>query len=459
MKRFSIVARVGSTDTSEIELLDKSSKMVELSFIRNSTQWKYGLNEAFHSLSKIGLIPHTDAVDLLVLASIVYAVDTKIERITHSQDGWSREIDLYLPVGNPDLWDKARDNILEPMLRFLTGDIWRIRFRRHIEDILKFIPCNQEKTLNKIDAVCLFSGGLDSFIGALDLFQNGTKPLLISHYSNYIDSKIQKACFDILRNEYNNDTDIHIKSKIGFKKNTITEGEKEDSLRSRSMLFISLGVLAASTVSDKMTLFIPENGLISLNVPIDPLRIGANSTRTTHPFFIDKFQKLLDHLGLEVKLENRYRFKTKGEMLQGCMNQEIVKKHASITMSCAHPSNSRYSPNQSPYQHCGRCFPCIIRRAAFKHAEIEDLTNYVLEDLWSRILDSKKAEGKDIHSLKRHIEEIEGNPNLAKYNVYRSGPLFEIEDDIIEYIDIYRRGIIELSDFVEGIETKSSELK
>jgi hypothetical protein len=31
-------------------------------------------------------------------------------------------------------------------------------------------------------------------------------------------------------------------------------------------------------------LHVPENGLIVINVPLDPLRLGAFSTRTTHPF-------------------------------------------------------------------------------------------------------------------------------------------------------------------------------
>lgn len=54
------------------------------------------------------------------------------------------------------------------------------------------------------------------------------------------------------------------------------------------------------------TLRVPENGLIALNVPLDPLRLGALSTRTTHPFYMARWNDLLSALGIPGRLENPY---------------------------------------------------------------------------------------------------------------------------------------------------------
>ena len=61
---------------------------------------------------------------------------------------------------------------------------------------------------------------------------------------------------------------------------------------------------------------VPENGLIAVNVPLDPLRLGALSTRTTHPFYIARWNDALDALGITGRIENPYWDRTKGEMAE-----------------------------------------------------------------------------------------------------------------------------------------------
>ena len=70
------------------------------------------------------------------------------------------------------------------------------------------------------------------------------------------------------------------------------------------------------------------------------------------------FQELLDAAALKVTVKNPYQFKTKGEMLRDCRDQAFLSKHAADTTSCG-----RYARNG--WKHCGRCLPCLIRRAAF----------------------------------------------------------------------------------------------
>ena len=48
---------------------------------------------------------------------------------------------------------------------------------------------------------------------------------------------------------------------------------KESTTRGRSFLFFALAALAASGLGGQPVIYVPENGLISLNVPLDPLRV------------------------------------------------------------------------------------------------------------------------------------------------------------------------------------------
>jgi hypothetical protein len=83
---------------------------------------------------------------------------------------------------------------------------------------------------------------------------------------------------------------------------------------------------------------------------------------------------LIDAAGLRVRVENPYQLKTKGEMLRECSNKVLLRTHASATTSCG-----RFK--QFGYTHCGRCVPCLVRRAAFRASGMTDKTKYVYVDL------------------------------------------------------------------------------
>jgi hypothetical protein len=128
------------------------------------------------------------------------------------------------------------------------------------------------------------------------------------------------------------------------------------------LAFIAFGVLGATALDihqngDQVDLHVPENGFIGLNVPLTPLRSGSLSTRTTHPIFMAFMQNLIDNLGLRIRLVNPYRLKTKGEMMTECADQALLLKLAPMSMSCGKPGRTGC--------HCGRCLPCLVRRAAF----------------------------------------------------------------------------------------------
>ncbi|MDH4378398.1 MAG: hypothetical protein QE263_00620 [Vampirovibrionales bacterium] len=448
----SLVALYGPRDPGPEVILAPDSQRTDISFIEGEHRLSYGLGKAISTLRGWGISPTPAALDLSILAGLVTAADTRISRKTESQDSWTREIDLYVPVHNIDIWNSSKE-LIEKLLKFLSGDIWRLYFRLvpfthpSLEDIQIGLDINQ------YDSVSLFSGGLDSFVGALDILSEGKKSIFVSHYADQSTSK-QGQCFDIISENFQLSENSHLRVHLSFDKNDVPGLSSENTLRARSFLFFSLAVVVASGLPNCQKIYVPENGLISLNVPLDPLRVGAWSTRTTHPFYMALWDSLLQKLEINIRLENPYRFKTKGEMLLECKAPQVLRSHVNKTISCSSVSKARFH-GLTPGQ-CGYCVPCIIRRASIKKALGGDSTTYVmLPDLRSHTLNSNKAEGENIRSFQIMIDRLTTNRELAKILVYKTGPLnLYSEEDITSYAEVFAKGIEEVSEFLEGVEVK-----
>ncbi|HBG62165.1 MAG: hypothetical protein A2Y03_00565 [Omnitrophica WOR_2 bacterium GWF2_38_59] len=438
--RYSIVIRIGSGDNKKVRLLDTKSKVVDVPFLNNilSADKRVKHEYVFDGLNRLGLKPSHIAIDLLNVAVGVLSSDTRINREKESDDSWVREIDLYIPVSDPKIWNMQKDRIAV-ILRFLTGDRWTISFRGTAFNYNELFKNKKKKEIAGNydgEVVSLFSGGMDSFIGAIDLIEGKDKPLLVGHRKSVDVGGPQRKAYEYLKQQYNNAVEYFPIRLSAPKK--IFAGDEEKTERGRSFVFLALGILAASSLKGNRRLIIPENGLISLNVPLSPLRLGALSTRTTHPYYILRFQQLIDALKLNISLENPYRFLTKGEMLASCTNQNNLKTFISETMSCAHPAAGRFR-KEIGVGHCGLCVPCVIRRAAFHKAQhlINDLTDY------KRNISS--IENKEyIYPFLRSIKRLKDKPGIEKLLIFKAGPLFDYSSELNNYSDVYRRGMEEI---------------
>lgn len=296
----------------------------------------------------LGLQPAARAWDFLSFALAVVAADEGVLR-SGSADGWTREIDLTVSVVDAKFWT-TQAALLETILRFVTGDIWTLSF---IDS--GFLPAPPKKVRQRPeDVVCLLSGGMDSMVGAIDLVAGQKKrPLLVSQVAKGDKKDQQRFAQAISPNSWH----------LQLNHNARPPGSSERSQRGRSLAFFGLGVLAGTCTTTyasggTIELVIPENGFISLNVPLTPLRIGSLSTRTTHPYYLAQLQKVLDAAGLRIRLTNPYQAMTKGEMLASCQDQKLLKTLIGQTTSCG-----RYA--RTGFTQCGRCVPCLVRRASF----------------------------------------------------------------------------------------------
>jgi hypothetical protein len=451
MRHHNIIVRLGPNDTEAIEQATTNSLTTEIQFI-NDSGLRFGLGQVLSQLREIGLRPSETSVDLALLAAAITVADTRISRAADAQDAWTRKIDLHVPVHAPERWSETV-SLITNMLKFLTGDQWGVHFRPRPAGIGTLAAAPSVLPLASPTSVCLFSGGLDSFIGAIDLLAAGQTPILVSHYGDNLTPGYQDHCARVLKGHYPSQTIHHIRAGVRFPADTVEVGAVENTLRGRSFLFFALASLTADAIGGDMTVYVPENGLISLNVPLDPLRLGALSTRTTHPYYMARFGELLNGLGLQVRLKNPYAFHTKGQMAVACADLPFLRREARHTMSCSSPGSRRYDPDpeQRTPKHCGRCVPCLIRRAAILEAWGIDDTPYRIPDLRRQALDSTKAEGEHVRSFQLALSRLTRKPGLARLDIHRPGPLTDHPDRLDAYEAVYVAGMQEVGRLLEGV--------
>ena len=140
-------------------------------------------------------------------------------------------------------------------------------------------------------------------------------------------------------------------------------------------------------------------------------------------------------MSVKVKLKNEYQLLTKGEMFVRCKRQKELQSLLRQSMSCG--KSARIN------MHCGRCVPCIIRRAAFHHSKINDLTPYMFgpgSDMDGfRSSDDVRCAylGSANHSDRRWIERAV-LPSLFECHV----------DDRKSLVDVAERGLVEVHSYL-----------
>jgi len=353
------------------------------------------------------------AFDFFTIAIMVYGIDNLLQRYTYSIDGWTREIDFTFPVSNKEQWDQVKEEF-EKVLCFLTGDEWKIDFEQNTYDGEYYWDNDKRRKRpsfsqnnTTFDAVSLFSGGLDSLIGIVDYFEEhpDRKLLLVSHYDSNSGgpNADQQRVTKKLDLQYSNNYEW-IQTGISLHLNGI---KREPSYRSRSLMFVALGVYFASLYPEGITLRIPENGSISLNYPLTPSRRSSLSTRTTHPYLINSLQKILHAIGVQVILTNPYDEHTKGQMLVNSKNLAFINNAFRDAVSCGKRGRkAHWDPPTEGVYHCGTCMPCIYRRAALNAVGL-DIERY----------------GIDLFQPGKGIEYIQNLPDIAALIDYMRTPL------------------------------------
>jgi len=385
-----------------------------------------------YHIAKKKLVPTPRAWDFLSIALAVISADSAGSRKT-SPDGWTRSFDLTVSVEDAKFWNKEKEK-LEELLEFLTTDQWNLKFvgGGKVDVPIKKPAYPQE------DCVCLLSGGLDSLIGAIDLAHEGKRPYAVSQIVT-ADTDTQTD-FASTINDGLSLFQVNHNVRVPLK-------ERPQTQRARSIIFMAYGVLVASCLAmykagNTITLYVCENGFISINPPLTSNRVGSLTTRTTHPVVIKILQTILSDAELNVTVFNPYQLKTKGEMLKECKDQALLKKLVYKSTSCG-----RHLVNKidGEYVHCGRCVPCIVRRSALRHwTKSPDKTIYFYDDLSKQ--DKDHAHFDDVRAALMAIAESKDIGIKKWLGASLSSSLIDNKDDIENMIG---RSLVEIKKFLK----------
>lgn len=347
--------------------------------------------------------------DLFIITLSIFAVDKRVSR-WRTFDKWTRNIKISIPVLNFEKWKEVKP-LWNSTLSFLTGDIWDVNFRTtnaRYGDSSK--PSKYPIDISKSTAVCLFSGGLDSFCGAIELLNRGESICLLGHNEYPKLREKQEVLRDLLRSNYTKQfiefIDFTANSRAPFNSEGILLKGTENTCRGRSVLFLGAAISIAGALGRKIPVYIPENGFIGLNIPLTSSRKGTCSTRTTHPHFIRMFNRILQSVGIENIVENFFAYKTKRDVVNQVKDSQAFKDGAGKTISCSHPCLPRWKRNgdRTYPKNCGYCYPCLIRKSSLQCIPLnEDLYSYN-----SVSLDFLRnySEGRKINDLKAVINSV-----------------------------------------------------
>lgn len=362
MKRFDIIC--GSEPDRALS--------AEAEIVRLDVQGKSrNVNLRIEDLSRamVSNIPDV-LLDLIEVGAYVYCADQRLprgsDRLMDWGRDWRRELNFTIPVRCPELWESAavKDTLIET-LGFLSEDSYSFSFVKATKPLAQkelYFP-GLTDAIFAPDDVALFSGGVDSFAGAVDaILGDGKKLALVGHHSATKIFCVQKGLIDALRRDGRAHQIFYIPVNIT---NAGIEA-RDNSQRTRSFLFACLA-LAVARMFDRDRFVVYENGVVSINLPITRDVLGARATRTTHPRVLRGFETIFSTLvNKSIQIATPFQWLTKKEVVSKLREHGVAYLLAQ-TASCVHPRSWTVDK-----RHCGVCFQCIDRRFAALAAGLQD---------------------------------------------------------------------------------------
>jgi hypothetical protein len=121
-------------------------------------------------------------------------------------------------------------------------------------------------------------------------------------------------------------------------------------------------LLAAAGGSHQV--YLNENGIMALHLPLTAARTGSLSTHTASPPIVERMRLLASQvLGVELRVDNRLVAMTKPEVV----GRGVALGHGADmphTVSCWQIGRT--------HRHCGICTPCLLRRISCERHGVPD---------------------------------------------------------------------------------------
>lgn len=370
--------------------------------------------------------------DFLDLAACIFVGDELMSR-DGSPDHWTRQLSFLLPVRDVGSWEAIRSR-LESSLATISGDAFSFGFVPRSSIVASV---RHRKVLPRgFDAVCLFSGGIDSLLGANALLSEGRRVLLVGHQADGITASTQTRLAGALKRRFGKRVSFlqcRVAQSLSPNARFTLPAKAENSHRPRSFLFLALAVVVAS-IRNVTLVVIPENGLIGLNVPLQRSRFGTLSTRTAHPRFLLGFTETVRSLGLyDGALRNPFLAMSKTDLLTNL--DPVLRAEMRHTVSCAKTGRVRWSGKKGIH-HCGFCVPCVYRRVAMAAAGLDIRTDYE-DDVFRGLESLAPTRQADLRALvqfaKRVVSSTEAQRRLSvtSHGYFRPEELSQLGDGTV----------------------------
>jgi 7-cyano-7-deazaguanine synthase in queuosine biosynthesis len=342
-----------------------------------------------------------------------------------------RNLRITVHVEQPSTWTTTILESVADLLNWLTGDDWAVRCVQAAPTPVRAdaLPL----PIDGADDICLLSGGLDSYCGALIRHTQPGTPLFLGHKDT---ATAVRHAQDVLTTQLAALRPARVYMQHRLHPTTRMNGTP----KSRSLLFMALAIVAADGLNATRVL-VPENGFTSINPPLEPSRAGVMTTRSTHPWTFHELARILQRVGLgNITVLNPHASQTKGELVRQALSASPTALAAAAhTVSCA-KINAGRPTGGNPNLQCGACIACQVRRSAFAAANLTDPTSYAITG-GNQVLASatRRFRRHDIAAVRASTAG-----GIAEHRILGNG-LWPDYTDFDAVLDLCHRGLQELS--------------
>ena len=363
--------------------------------------------------------------DMLTLAYSVFV----LERLTKESSAISR---VSIPISRSS-YNRIKVNEVEERVEDLLSYVLLSQVKVElIAENTTYSKTKERFPPLKFDAVCLFSGGVDSYAGLLQAKNHfgSVCPLFIAHS----DQTGMISIVDEIDTNYLSNANMRVHklcappiSRTGYS-------------QLRGFLYLMLAALY-STLTECDNVVVSECGVTMHQPRFSPL---DEVTFTTHPTVLRMTKDIISSFIGELNVITPFEILTKAEVIATSPGPEIAVTHSCIS--------------QAFRNHDGTCYGCVIRRLGFLAAGLKDTTyNY---DVLS--MDDSGVKSDNLVSLLNTSYDIilnyDGIPDCTRgiIDQFSKKPLFErfAMDNFAALYTYYRNARHHKSRYVRDLYSK-----
>jgi 7-cyano-7-deazaguanine synthase in queuosine biosynthesis len=308
--------------------------------------------------------------------------------------------------------------LMEQLLAFLLG--YHPQFEIIEKNESRIEEDANEKTIEKIDAVCLYSGGLDSTIGYFSAKTKYKKIKLV-----FVDHEIHKIA------GYVNGLVKELGAEEDLLKATSLSGGTKFLQQTRGFLYLTAAAIYANHLKSER-IVISECGVTKYQPSIT---IADEITKTTHPYMLKLALALFKKKGINIALSMPFDDLTKAEMVSLCRDRVALLKE---TYSCR--GGIRTAPRNKA--ECGYCMGCLIKNIALTYVTGQKQEQFLLDPLTRKYSDFEEIAGKHIRLDYGKMESMMALIDFTSSILRSDGSLHQTTLDTIEAYhkaDLFRR--------------------